>query len=104
MKENSFTTFVLDQLRRLDDVDCRPMFGGYGLYMGERFFGIISEGRVYFRTDERSRSAYIELGMAPFRPNPRQTLRTYYEVPAEVVEDQDHFIQWARTAAEAERG
>jgi DNA transformation protein len=80
------------------------MFGGYGLYLGQVFFGIISEGRVYFKTDERSRSAYVELGMGPFQPSPGQTLRTYYEVPPEVIEDQDRFTEWALTAAAAERG
>jgi DNA transformation protein and related proteins len=103
VKDSSFRSYVLDQLRGLDNVRCRAMFGGYGLYLGQVFFGIISEGRVYFRTDERSRSAYVELGMGPFQPNPGQTLKTYYEVPGDVIEDEDRFTEWARTAAAAER-
>jgi TfoX/Sxy family transcriptional regulator of competence genes len=31
MKDDSFRDFVLDQLRDLDDVEARRMFGGYGL-------------------------------------------------------------------------
>jgi hypothetical protein len=30
----------------------RRMFGGIGLYLDGRFFGIIDSGRMYFRTDE----------------------------------------------------
>jgi len=30
-KDESFKDFVLDQLRGLDDVEARRMFGGYGL-------------------------------------------------------------------------
>jgi TfoX/Sxy family transcriptional regulator of competence genes len=41
MKDDSFKDFVLDQLRELDDVEARRMFGGYGLYQDETFFGII---------------------------------------------------------------
>jgi TfoX/Sxy family transcriptional regulator of competence genes len=37
MKDDSFKTFVLDQLQKLDDVEARRMFGGYGLYHDETF-------------------------------------------------------------------
>ncbi len=71
------------------------MFGGYGLYGGSVFFGIISKGRLYFKTDAKSRRSYAELGMKPFRPNSRQTLKTYYEVPVEILEDRDRLASWA---------
>jgi TfoX/Sxy family transcriptional regulator of competence genes len=41
MKNESFKDFVLGQLQELDDVEARRMFGGYGLYRGETFFGIL---------------------------------------------------------------
>jgi DNA transformation protein len=36
--------------------------------------------------------------MKPFRPNPRQTLKTYYELPVDVMEDRDQLKHWARRA------
>jgi TfoX/Sxy family transcriptional regulator of competence genes len=48
MPDDSFRDFVLDQLRDLRQIDCRRMFGSYGLYHGGVFFGIISKGRLYF--------------------------------------------------------
>ena len=75
------------------------MFGGYGFYLGPVFFGIIYRGRLYFRTDSRTRADYERAGGKPFRPNARQTLRSYYEVPVDVVEDQDRLVLWARHAA-----
>ena len=75
------------------------MFGGYGLYRGETFFGILFRGRLYFRTDEQSRAEYLERGMQPFQPNERMTLKSYYEVPADVVEDRDLLAMWAERAA-----
>ncbi len=98
MKDKTFKDYVLDQLRGLDDVECRAMFGGYGLYRGETFFGIIHRGRLYFKTDAGSRPAYVEAGMKPFRPSARQTLKSYYEVPVDVIEDEDQLVRWARTA------
>ncbi len=98
MKDETFKDYVLDQLRGLDDVECRAMFGGYGLYRGETFFGIVHRGRLYFKTDDASRPAYVEAWMKPFRPNARQTLKSYYGVPVDVIEDEDRLIRWARAA------
>ena len=94
-KNDGFKDFVLDQLIELRGVTCRAMFGGYGLYRGRIFFGIVHKGRLYFKTDETSRAAYLKRGMKPFRPNARQTLKTYYEVPVEIIEDREQFVAWA---------
>jgi DNA transformation protein len=102
-KEDSYRDFVLDQLGSLEDVICRSMFGGYGLYLGEDFFGIIHDGRLYFKTDETTREKYRNRGMGPFTPNEKQVLKSYYEVPVEIVEDDEELVSWAREAA-ARRG
>lgn len=102
MSDDSFKTFVADQLGDLGDVTCRAMFGGYGLSRGGAFFGIISRGRLYFKTDPTRRAAYLEQGMKPFRPNARQTLRSYYEVPPEILEDREQLVVWAERAMRSE--
>lgn len=99
MKEDSFRDFVLDQLASLGDVSCRAMFGGYGLYLGADFFGILHDGRIYFKTDEATRTEYRERGMGPFAPGGNQVLKSYYEVPGEIVEDDEQLAEWAREAA-----
>ncbi len=53
--DSSFRDFILDQLSRLSEVSCRRMFGGYGLYRGPTFFGIISGGRFYLWTSWKTR-------------------------------------------------
>lgn len=98
-KEDSYRDFVLDQLRSLEGLGCRSMFGGYGLYLGGDFFGIIHDGRLYFKTDETTRVKYRNRGMAPFAPSERQVLKSYYELPEEIVEDDEHLSSWAREAA-----
>ena len=40
--------------------------------------------------------------MTPFRPSKRQTLRTYYEVPADVLENRNELTRWARDAVRAQ--
>lgn len=99
---DGFTAFVLDQLRTLDTVVARPMFGGHGLYRGQTFFGIVHKGRLYFKTDVNSRETYRARGMSPFRPNARQTLKNYYEVPVDIIEDAETLSVWARAATSVE--
>jgi len=36
--------------------------------------------------------------MKPFRPNAKQTLKTYYEVPLDIIEDRDQLSTWAKMA------
>ncbi|MBI5855815.1 MAG: TfoX/Sxy family protein [Nitrospirae bacterium] len=98
-KHDGFKDFVLDQLADLPGLTCRAMFGGYGLYQGRMFFGIIHKSRLFFKTDDRSRVAYRAQGMKPFRPNAKQTLTTYFEVPPDIIEDREALSEWALRAA-----
>jgi len=79
------------------------MFGGYGLYQAEQFFGILLGGRVYFRTDLQSRGDYLERGMAPFTYTKGRSIvsQTYYEVPPEILENREQLLTWARQAIAA---
>lgn len=90
--------FIEDQLQDLGALAFRRMFGGYGLYHAGIFFGILYKGRLYFKTDAASRGEYSARGMQPFRPNRRQTLTSYYEVPVEIMEDREALTAWAQTA------
>jgi len=100
MSGDAFNEFVVDQLSSLSDLECRRMFGGFGIYSGSTFFGIIHEGRLYFKTDARTRNDYERLGMKAFKPSAEQTLVNYFEVPAEVLENADELSKWARSSLE----
>ena len=102
-KDDSFKDFIIDQLTGPDTVVSRAMFGGYGLYRGQAFFGIIHRGRLYFKTDPSSQPHYKERGMKPFKPSAKQTLKNYYEVPVEVVEDADELRRWSEQAVRTGR-
>jgi DNA transformation protein len=100
-KSDGFRDHVLDQLSGLGEgVEARAMFGGHGLYAGNAFFGILFKGRFYLRSGPKSRKDFEARGMKPFRPNARQTLKSYYEVPADVLEDRETLARWARRALE----
>ncbi|MBI5877087.1 MAG: TfoX/Sxy family protein [Chloroflexi bacterium] len=97
-KPDPFRDFVVDQLREVQGVVARSMFGGHGLYRGEAFFGVIYEGRLYFKTDAQSEVAYRERGMDFFHPKPHIYLKHHFEVPADVLEDSEQLAVWARRA------
>lgn len=96
--DDSFKDFVLDQLEDVGQVEARRMFGGQGLYRGKVFFGIIFKGRLYFKTSLETRPKYLKEGMGPFSPNNKQTLKNYFEVPVDIVEDRDVLASWALEA------
>jgi DNA transformation protein and related proteins len=103
-KDDSFITYVLDQLSRLGPVEARPMFGGQGIYWREAIFGLIDDGRLYFRVSPQTVTAFVERGAKPFEPWPGHVMKGYYEVPSAVLEDADEAAEWARTAWSQPRG
>ena len=102
-KDEGFRVFVEDQLAGMERVEIRPMFGGYGVYHSGVFFGIIFRGQLFFKTNEATRAAYVTRGMKPFRPSATQTLKSYYEVPAEVLDEADALVAWAQEAVSCQR-
>jgi DNA transformation protein len=102
-KDDSFKDFVLDQLRELAEVEARRMFGSYGLYQDETFFAIVHKGRLYFKIDGSTVGEYRKRKMRPFRPNAKQTLKSYYQVSLEVLEDTERLGEWAAQAISCQK-
>ncbi len=92
--------FVVEQLgRTLPKVRARRTFGFMGLYVDTRFFGLITEERLFFKVDASTRPAYVARGMAPLSAGPRKSADGgYYEVPADVLEDPVLLGEWAEGA------
>ena len=101
-KDDSFVAFVVEQLAGLGGVRAKSMFGGHGLYARDTFFAVLDEGRLYFRVSDTTRPKYEARGMGPFAPAPTMgVMRSYYEVPLDVLEDAAELVRWAREACAA---
>ena len=74
-QDDSFKDVVLDQLQQLEDVEARQMFGGYGLYRDETFFGIVHQGRLYFKTDGTTLGEYRKRKVNRSAPMPSKRSR-----------------------------
>jgi DNA transformation protein and related proteins len=100
---DDYRQYVLEQLKGLGRVIPRRMFGGVGLYHEERFFAIIMADTLYFKVNDSNRRDYESRGMGQFRPYPNkpQLSMTYYELPADALEDSDECVLWARKSLAA---
>jgi DNA transformation protein and related proteins len=103
MPDDSFKEFVLDQLSVLPDAHARAMVGAHGLYQGGHFFGILDEGRLFFKTDITSQAEYTARSMGPFtyESKGRTMTMSYHEVPPDVLENAHELAEWARRAIQA---
>lgn len=101
MKTDSFKDHVLDSLRALEGIESRAIFGGHGLYCGKSFFGILFKGVLYFKVSAMTQPEYERQGMKPFQPSRTQTLKSFYEVPAAVVETTAELLPCAHEAIQA---
>jgi DNA transformation protein len=95
---DGFNDFVADQLDGLGEVELRAMFGGHGIYLDGKFFGIVHKSRLYFRVGPATIGAYRKRGMKEFNPYGKP-LTTYYEVPPEVQEVGPELKRWAQASA-----
>ncbi len=78
------------------------MFGGYGLYLDGKIFGLIADEVLYFKTDGSNRPEYEARGSRPFTyetAKGRRVAMSYWEVPSEILEDVQLVAEWAKISA-----
>jgi DNA transformation protein len=97
---SSFPAYVVEQLAGIGRVRTKRMFGGVGLYCDAMFFGLLANDALYLKVDDSNRDDFTARGMKPFQPfrdKPEYSM-SYYQVPAETIEDADDLVRWARKA------
>ncbi len=90
--EKSYLDHVTELLAPLGEVSSRAMFGGYGIFHEGDMFALISGSTLYFKVNDSNRAVYEAAGSKQFKPMP------YYEVPAEVLEDETALHDWAHAS------
>jgi DNA transformation protein len=95
---DEFIDYVIDQLSAWGDVSARKMFGGAGLYCDGVMFALIADDVAYLKVDDSNREDFVKAGSSPFNPYPdkvKTTVVSYYEIPADVLEDPPVLARWA---------
>jgi DNA transformation protein and related proteins len=92
-----------DLFRAFASISLRRFFGGEGICSGEIMFGMIFGERIYFKTDERTREAFVAEGCQPFSFQKRgETIVTgWYAIPDRLYDDPDELARWAQQACDA---
>ena len=97
-----FVKYILDILSDLGDARSRAMFGGYGIYHNGVMIGLIASGVFYLKVDDGNRSTFEAKGSKPFtyrRKGQKKAVgMSYWEVPADVLENREALCQWTRDA------
>ena len=98
-----YLQYVLEQLAALPRVTSRRMFGGIGVYSDGVFFALLDDDTLWFKVGDSNRGDYVARGMAPFRPfrDKPEFSMSYFEVPADALEDRDELAVWARKSVAA---
>jgi len=97
-----YLAYILEQLEGLGSLRSNRMFGGIGLYSREIFFGLIDDDTLFFKTDESNIAPYRDRNMPRFMPFPDrpEAVLGYHQVPADVIEDAEQLVDWARKSVE----
>ena len=100
---SEFSDYVLELLAPTG-VRPRRMFGGVGLFYDDVMFALIADDRLYFKVDDRNLEDYEGGGSGPFiyeTAKGSKEVRSYFKVPAELLDDGDNICAWAQKAIAA---
>jgi DNA transformation protein and related proteins len=96
-----YRAFLVELFAGMGEVQVRRVFHFDGLYRDDTMFGLVADERVYLKTDEPSRKAFVAEGAVPFRYRARDgadVATSYYEIPARLYDDTEEASAWARRA------
>jgi DNA transformation protein and related proteins len=102
-RPSEFVDFVIEQMAPAGRPRVRALFGGYGVYRGDRIFAIIVDDRLYFKADAITRAEFEAKGSRPFTyiARGRPVTMQYFEAPPEVFEEPEAMRHWVNLACGA---
>ena len=101
--QNEFVEYLIDLLVPLGQVQAKVMFGGFGIYLNDLMFGIVSHDTLYLKTDDRTLPDFESRELPPFsyQKQGKDLSLSYYQAPQEAMEDPEEICKWAQDAYEA---
>lgn len=96
--QKQYLAYLLEQLAGLSALRANRMFGGVGLYSDGLFFAVIDDDTLYFKTGDSNSEPYRARRMPRFMPFPDrpEAVLGYHQVPADIIEDAEVLVDWAR--------
>ena len=104
MKNNKseFLQYALDLFNPLGRLTSKTLFGGNAILKNNIAFAMVFDGSIYLKTNKNTVKKYLDLDSKPlsYKKNNKTISLRYYEIPIEVLDDEDQLIQWAIEASE----
>ena len=102
-RTDSYVEYTVELLEKVGPVQSRRMFGGWGLYLGGRMFGLVADGQLFLKTDDVTKADFQAAGGRPFAfESGGKTMETsYWTPPADAADDAYALLPWARRAVDA---
>lgn len=84
------------------DVRARRMFGGMGIYTGERMFAFLIGEDIGLKLCPTDYDEAMQLpGAGPLHPDAEsEPMREYVKLPKQVLDNVDTFVDWVERSAE----
>jgi DNA transformation protein len=104
MKNSSeMVELALDLLSPMKGVTAKSMFGGHGIFKNSMMFALIADDVLYLKVDDKNRKRFEqdELGPFVYSGGKKPMTMSYYEAPAEAMEDSALLCDWAKGAFDA---
>ena len=101
---HSFSELLREQLAPLGHVTLRRMFGKTGVFCDGLMFGMVTENTLYFRVDDRNRTAVKEAAAFPplnYKKQGATIDLSFWRVPERLFDEPDELLTWARAALAA---
>jgi len=95
-----------DLFQAFGRITVRRMFGGAGLFVDGLMIGLVMDERIYLKTDDQTRAAFIAERCEPFTYGAKGGKRVslgYYAIPDRLLDDPEEFADWARAAERVAR-
>ena len=101
--QNEFLDFILESLGSIEGISWGSMFGGFVIRQYDLPFGLIFDDELYLKVNEGNLIDYKAFGSEPFSYSKQGKIINIsnWRVPAEVIEDADTFVIWAKKAIQA---
>lgn len=102
---SEFIAYLPEVFELFGTIQIRKMFGGYGVYHDGLMFALVADETLYLKADAENAKFFEEHGLAQFayQREGKMAKMSYYQAPAEFMEDREQANLWARRSYDAAR-
>lgn len=97
-RRSEFVDYLVEGIESLGRARARAMFGGFGLYLNDLMFGLVTDDELYLKTDRHVDRYFDELELPHFQyeQNGKRKQMSYRRAPESILDDPEELREWAQ--------